>query len=159
MNRLRHLLARRANHPVLSALILCVLAFRLILPAGLMLDTSTGDGAAGLAICSGHGPLDLTSASLTSTSLTPAAAQAADALARALSQSPDPHHARGNAHGELCPFSASLASAITLAVLVAVLWSGLGVVARRAAPRIVRFRPHPAHARPGARAPPRFVPA
>lgn len=149
MNRLRHLLAQRANHPVLSALILCVLAFRLILPAGLMLDTSTDSGAAGLAICSGHGPLDLSSA----------AAQATDDLSRALAQSPDQHHARANAHGELCPFSASLASAITLAVLVAVLWSGLGVVARCAAPRNERFRPHPAHARPGARAPPRFVPA
>ncbi|GAB7539232.1 DUF2946 family protein [Burkholderia sp. 22PA0099] len=149
MNRLRHLLAQRANHPLLSALILCVLAFRLILPAGLMLDTSADSGAAGLAICSGHGPLDLTSA----------ATQAADDLSRALTQSPDSHHARGSAHGELCPFSASLASAITLAVLVAVLWNGLGVVARRAAPRIVRFRPPPAHARPGARAPPRFVPA
>ncbi|WP_186289014.1 hypothetical protein [Burkholderia gladioli] len=74
MSRLRHLLARRADHPLLSLLILCLLAFRLIFPTGLMLDPDADGGWAGLAICSGHGPLDLT----------PAALQANEDLSRAL---------------------------------------------------------------------------
>ncbi len=153
MSRLRHLLARRADHPLLSLLILCLLAFRLIFPTGLMLDPDADGGWAGLAICSGHGPLDLT----------PAALQANEDLSRALgsalSPTPDTHHQRAGASAELCPFSASLAAAIALAAVVLVGWARLDVVARRTAPRLLRFRQHHAHARPGARAPPRSLPA
>ncbi|NIF74201.1 hypothetical protein F3J16_29105, partial [Burkholderia sp. Ap-962] len=121
MSRLRHLLARRADHPLLSLLILCLLAFRLIFPTGLMLDPDADGGWAGLAICSGHGPLDLT----------PAALQANQDLSRALgsalSPTPDTHHQRAGASAELCPFSASLAAAIALAVVVLVGWARLDV--------------------------------
>ncbi|MBI0330074.1 hypothetical protein [Burkholderia plantarii] len=159
MSRLRPLPARRANHPLLSALILCVLAFRLIFPTGLMLDTSADGGWPGLVICTGHGPLAPTDA---------AAAQAADALEQALAATPghsdafgsaDPHRAGAMQGGELCPFSAAFAVAIPFAVLACLLWACITVVTRRVTPRVVRPRRQPHHARPGARAPPRFASA
>ncbi|AJY63729.1 hypothetical protein EFP20_10015 [Burkholderia glumae] len=153
MSRLRPLLARRANHPLLSALMLCVLAFRLILPTGLMLDTSAGGGWPGLVICTGHGPLEATGA----------AAQAAAALEQALAATPgragalDAPHAGLMQGGELCPFSAAFAIAIPFAVLACLRWTRLTIVGRRAAPRMTRPRRPPHHARPGARAPPDYA--
>ncbi|ALK33233.1 hypothetical protein [Burkholderia plantarii] len=158
MSRLRHLLARRANHPLLSALILGVLAFRLIFPTGLMLDPSADGGWPGLVICTGHGPLAPTGA----------AARAADALEQALAATPghsdafgsvDPHHAGAMQGGQLCPFSAAFAIAITFAVLACLRWARVTVVTRRAPSRLTRPRRQAHHARPGARAPPRFASA
>ncbi|WP_414449250.1 hypothetical protein AB4851_25180 [Burkholderia sp. 22PA0099] len=57
MIRLRHLLAQRLTHPAAASLLLLVVAFRLLLPPGLMLAPSTGERGVDLSICSGHGAL------------------------------------------------------------------------------------------------------
>ncbi|MDC6128467.1 hypothetical protein PPH41_10915, partial [Burkholderia gladioli] len=153
MNALRHFLLRGGVATrLLWGLLLAVLLSRALISGAVMLDPD-GPDAGAVVLCSGHGPLDLT----------PAALQANEDLSRALgsalSPTPDTHHQRAGASAELCPFSASLAAAIALAVVVLVGWARLDVVARRAAPRLLRFRQHHAHARPGARAPPRSLPA
>jgi hypothetical protein len=150
MIRLRHLLAQRMTNPVVASLLLLAVAFRLLLPPGLMLAPSTGTDSIGLAICSGHGAL-FDNAS--TPSLAPAAQAAATDLANALAGSTpstdDHQHA-----GDLCPFSAALA--IGLATALPPLVHALRAIVRGQLTPADDSLPAtgPAHGPLGARAPP-----
>ncbi len=160
MIRLRHLLARHLTNPAAASLLLLLVAFRLLLPPGLMLAPSTGADAGGLVICSGHGALfdDVTGGS----SADPAARAAAADLARALAPSTDhADHADPRAHaGDLCPFSAALAIGVAAVLLVTALWLRTATGASRARPADdVLPATAPARGPLGARAPPFALPA
>ncbi|MBN3728184.1 hypothetical protein, partial [Burkholderia sp. Ac-20379] len=107
MLRLRHLLAQRLTHPALASWLLLIVAFRLLLPPGLMLAPSTGGSGVDLSICSGHGALfgDAPALAGVHRSADPGAQAAEAELAQALAGSP--HHPAPDADaqhaGDLCP--------------------------------------------------------
>ncbi|MEK6346738.1 MAG: hypothetical protein V4764_04625 [Burkholderia sp.] len=152
MIRLRHLLARRLTHPAAASLLLLVVAFRLLLPPGLMLSESPATDGGGLVICSGHGALADDTLGL---SLDPAAKAAAADLAHALAGSPAPaDHAHS---GDICPFSAALAFGVALTLLVSVHWLRARTRARPVRPADdALLAAAPSSGPLGARAPPRL---
>ncbi|WP_109481306.1 hypothetical protein [Paraburkholderia sp. C35] len=128
MNRLRRL---RTHHSVgrwlLHALLL-LFAVRLLVPGGVMLDDATSDGDFGLVLCTGHGPLvistvvDQPELAVTRQSLDPhphAASPAFDGHS-AFQLADAPHHqGTGSASGDLCPFAGALTIAlIAIAALI-----------------------------------------
>jgi len=129
MLQLRHLLAQRLTNPAVAALLLLVVAFRLLLPPGLMLAPSTGTAGDVLAICSGHGELFADNLAVSST---PAAKAAAENLAKAFNtstQQTDHSHT-----GDLCPFSAALAVGLGNTLPVGAHWLRFTVSARTVRP-------------------------
>ncbi|WP_246792428.1 hypothetical protein [Burkholderia perseverans] len=150
MTRIRHLLARRLTNPLVASLLLLAVAFRLLLPPGLMLAPSTGTDGVGLAICSGHGALFDDVSTL---SLAPAAQAAATDLANALAGSAPSTDDHSHA-GDLCPFSAALA--IGLATALPPLVHALRAIMRGQPSPADDSLPAsgPAHGPLGARAPP-----
>lgn len=130
-------------------LLLLVVAFRLLLPPGLMLSPSTGVAGNGLAICSGHGALFDGAAAI---STDPAAKATADDLANALGQSTPPgDHERA---GDTCPFSVALALGLTTSVVPGAGWLSILVCATFARPVNAVVIPAPTRGLLGARAPP-----
>jgi hypothetical protein len=150
MIRIHQLLAQRSTNPAVAMLLLLVVAFRLLLPPGLMLSQSTGSVGNELTICSGHGALfDNTSATSTDPASKTAAKDLAEALARS-TQLPDHQHA-----GELCPFSAAFATGLIATLLFSAHWLGIVVSARVAHPvDDVISAVEPTRGFLGARAPP-----
>ncbi|MBY4869671.1 MULTISPECIES: DUF2946 family protein [Burkholderia] len=117
MIRLRQLLAQRLTHPAVASLLLLVVAFRLLLPPGLMLSPSTSANIGDLVICSGHGALLDDTVAI---SAAPAATVAASDLANALGSAES--HADHSHSGDICPFSATLAISVAVTVLVTAYW-------------------------------------
>jgi hypothetical protein len=148
MLQIRHLLAQRLTNPAVVTLLLLVVAFRLLLPPGLMLSPSTGTAGGDLAICSGHGALFGSAISAT-----PAAKAAAENLAKAFTSSTrqaDHPHA-----GDLCPFSAALAVGLATTLPVRAHWLHIAVSAKTARPADGVFpAAAPTRGQLGARAPP-----
>ncbi|MBN3726534.1 DUF2946 family protein [Burkholderia sp. Ac-20379] len=148
MIRLRRLLAQRLTNPAVAALLLLIVAFRLLLPPGLMLATSTGADAAGFAICGGHGALFADAATQGGVSV-----QAAADLAAALAGSePSSAHPHG---GDLCPFSAALAIGLAATLPPPAYW--LRIAGGNRPPRpdhAILQGSSPARGPLGARAPP-----
>ncbi|WP_175907249.1 MULTISPECIES: DUF2946 family protein [Burkholderia] len=128
MIRLRRLLAQRLTNPAVASLLLLVVAFRLLLPPGLMLSPSTSANLGDLVICSGHGALfDDTVAMRAAPATTVAVSDLTNALGSADS------HADHSHSGDICPFSATLAMSIAVTVLVTAYW--LQSIASTRAPR------------------------
>lgn len=154
MIRLRHLLAQRLTNPAVALLLLLIVAFRLLLPPGLMLASSSGVDGIDLAICSGHGPLFSVPAARSDD----LAAQAAAAdLAHALASSP--HQADPQQHaGDLCPFSAALALGLVSALPVPTYWLRIAAVRCSAPADDAPMAAAPARGPLGARAPPSVFP-
>ncbi|WP_459625036.1 hypothetical protein [Burkholderia sp. 3C] len=152
MIRLRHLLARRVTNPAVAALLLLIVAFRLLLPPGLMLATSTRAEAAGFVICGGHGAL-FDETAPRGVSVDHAAQAAAADLAAALTGSPPPSaHPHGS---DLCPFSAALGIGLATVLPMPAYW--LRIATGNHPPRLAQpIRPgnDPARGPLGARAPP-----
>lgn len=150
MLRIRHLLAQRLTNPAVTSLLLLVVAFRLLLPPGLMLSPSTSAARGNLAICSGHGALFDGTATI---SADPAAKAAAENLADAFANSTqyaDHLHA-----SDLCPFSAALAISVVTTPLVLAHWLRIAVSALTAHPTDDALpAATSAHGPLGARAPP-----
>lgn len=159
MTRLRHLLAQRLTHPAAASLLLLVVAFRLLLPPGLMLAPSAGGSGVDLSICSGHGALfDNASALDGGNRRADPGAQAAEAdLAKALAGSPHPPapHADAQHAGDLCPFSAALAIGLAPALPLPAYWLRIATAARPPFPtNDASPAASPVHGSLGARAPP-----
>ncbi|WP_186012628.1 hypothetical protein [Burkholderia gladioli] len=150
MIRIRHLLARHLTNPAVAALLLLVVAFRLLLPPGLMLAPTSGPDSIDLAICSGHGPLtNLLAGRSSDFAAQAAAANLAHALAGSTHQADPQQHA-----GDLCPFSAALAIGLAGALPPPAHWLRIAA-ARCAAPADdTPTAAAPAHGPLGARAPP-----
>jgi hypothetical protein len=141
MNRLRHLLTQLARGRWISYLGLLVLALRLLLPTGLMLDTGTARENSGLVICSGHGPLVLPAAFADRTAgFTPEPNAISDPYraatlpggAHVMPRLPDPGHAGSTASNEVCPFSAAFVFALTALTFIL-------VFCHFAAPAVARY--------------------
>ncbi|WP_027780053.1 DUF2946 family protein [Paraburkholderia caledonica] len=140
MTRLRHLQAQHSVGRWISYLVLLALALRLLLPTGLMLDTSTEGDNPGLVICSGHGPLVLPAAFVDSNADFTPDSQATSTFKRAASlssgahstpASPDPAHTGNTASNEICPFSAAFVLALTaIAIILAFCHFAALIVAR-----------------------------
>lgn len=150
MLRIRHLLAQRLTNPAVATLLLLVVAFRLLLPPGLMLSPSTGTAGGDLAICSGHGTLFDDTSAISATSAARAAAEnLTKALASSTQQADHPHA------GDLCPFSAGLAIGLATTLPVGAQWLRVAVGARTARPANDLFpATAPTRGLLGARAPP-----
>lgn len=152
MIRIRRMLARSRTNLAVATLLLLIVAFRLLLPPGLMLTPSTGTTGDEPVICSGHGTLfDGTSA----ISADPAAKTAAENLAEALARSTglaDHGHAT-----DLCPFSAALALGHVTTLPLGANRLGIFLSARLARPVNAVVPAAPTHGLLGARAPP-FLP-
>ncbi|NML32579.1 hypothetical protein [Paraburkholderia antibiotica] len=135
--RTQHAIGRRISH-----LILLVLALRLLLPTGLMLDMSTEGKRMGgpLVICSGHGPLVIPSLIGTSTpgfsidgevADTSESASALSGEMHTASTGTNPERSGGVTSNEICPFSAAFMKAlIAFAVLLFFCHFSTRVVAR-----------------------------
>jgi hypothetical protein len=150
MLRIRHLLAQRLTNPAVTSLLLLVVAFRLLLPPGLMLSPSTGVARGDLAICSGHGALVDDPSTI---SANPVAKAAVENLANAFAGSPQ--HADHVHASDLCPFSAALAIGVATSPLVLAHWLRLTASAVTARPTDDAFpSAAPTHGPLGARAPP-----
>ncbi|WP_414441886.1 hypothetical protein [Burkholderia sp. 22PA0106] len=152
MIRLRHLLTQRMTNPAVAALLLLIVAFRLLFPPGLMLATSTRAETAGFVICSGHGAL-FDEATTGGVSVSPAAQAAADDLAKALAGSAPPAaHPHG---GDLCPFSAAPAVGLAAALPQPAYWLRIATGNHPPCPdHLILPNSGPALGPLGARAPP-----
>ncbi|MEK6423722.1 MAG: hypothetical protein V4801_29380 [Burkholderia gladioli] len=161
MLRLRSLLAQRLTHPAVASLLLLIVAFRLLLPPGLMLAPSTGGSGVDLSICSGHGAWFATGPALAGGghSADPGAQAAEADLARALAGSPHPAPNADAQHaGDLCPFSAAFAVGLAPALPLPAYWLRLVTGARRPFPADdASPAASPVHGALGARAPPRLA--
>ncbi len=151
MIRLRHLLAQRVTNPAVAALLLLIVAFRLLLPPGLMLATSTRAATAGFTICGGHGALFAATAmqGVGGDQAAQAAADLATALAGSTPPSADQHG------GDLCPFSAALSIGLAATLPPPADW--LRIASGKPLPRPghdILPSHRPAHGPLGARAPP-----
>lgn len=154
MIRIRHLLAQRLTNPAVASLLLLVVAFRLLLPPGLMLSQSTGADIGGLVICSGHGALFDSGVAI---SADPAVRTARADLVNALGHFTS--HAGYPQSGDICPFSAAFAVGIAITLLVTACWlrSIASTRAARPADAVSPAAP-PTFGPLGARAPPSFAP-
>ncbi|HDV8349160.1 hypothetical protein [Burkholderia vietnamiensis] len=154
MIRIRHLLARRLTNPAVAALLLLVVAFRLLLPPGLLLAPNSGADGIDLAICSGHGPLfNLPVAHSDDLAAQAAAADLAHALTSSTHRADPQQHA-----GDLCPFSAALAIGLVSALPVPAHWLRTAAGGCAAPADDIPTATAPARGPLGARAPPPVFP-
>lgn len=123
MIRIHQLLAQRLTNPAASMLLL-VVAFRLLLPPGLLLSQSTRSAGNELTICNGHSALfDNTSTISADSASKVAEKDLAEALARSTQQAGHQHAS------DLCPFRTALAICLPTTLLFAAHWLGIVVSA------------------------------
>jgi hypothetical protein len=163
MNRLRHFQARGASGRWMLCLFFLALVSRLMIPPGLMFDADAGDGAYGLAICSGHGPLVLSPSVVNGRGLVPYSGAASGITKHAASIFNADHHASTaagpaqpthSATNEACPYSAVFTTALATVILFLVFSNcSTVVVARRPLQTLILIK-RLLRSSQGARAPP-----